>query len=175
MNRPATRFALPSRILHWTMAALVIAMLFIGIGMVSTISPRYDLLLSVHRTIGIVILVLVTLRLVNRLINPPPPLPGDLPTWQKLLAKASHILLYALMFALPLVGWSMLSAGGYPIQIFGAIDLPPIAPRDAGLFAILRSAHTTFALVLFATFLAHLGAALFHGMIRRDGVLRSMT
>jgi cytochrome b561 len=175
MSRPATRFALLSRILHWAMAALVIAMLFIGIGMVSTISPRYDLLLSVHRTIGIVILVLVAMRLVNRLINPPPPLPADLPTWQMWLAKASHILLYALMFALPLVGWSMLSAGGYPIQIFGAIDLPPIAPRDAALFAVLRSAHTALAFLLFATFIAHLGAALFHGMIRRDGVLRSMT
>lgn len=174
-HHPAERFSLPSRILHWMMAILILAMLFIGIGMVSTTSPRYYTLLSVHRTIGIIILVLVAIRLINRLINPPPPLPTDLPVWQQWMARASHILLYALMIALPLIGWSMLSAGGYPIAIFGTIDLPPIAPHDAGLFAILRSTHTILALILFATFLAHLGAALFHGLIRRDGVLKSIT
>lgn len=175
MNRPAVRFPLLSRILHWTMAVLVLAMLFIGIGMVSTTSSRYYDLLTVHKTIGIVILALVAIRLVNRLIDPPPPLPADLPTWQALMAKASHIILYALMFALPIIGWSMLSAGGYPIVIFGAIDLPAILPHDIALFAILRTTHTILAFALFATFLAHLGAALFHGLIRRDGVLRSMT
>ena len=175
MNRPATRFPLVSRILHWSMAVLVLAMLFIGIGMVSTTSVRYHDLLPIHKSIGIVILVLVAIRLVNRLMNPPPPLPGDLPGWQALMAKASHLVMYALMFALPIVGWSMLSAGGYPIVIFGAIDLPAILPHDIALFAVLRTVHTVLALALFVTFLAHLGAALFHGFIRRDGVLRSMT
>lgn len=174
-SHSAERFPLLSRVLHWSMAVLVLAMLFIGIGMVSTTSPRYYTLLSIHRTIGIAILVLVAIRLVNRLVNPPPPLPRDLPTWQALMAKASHLVLYALMIALPLVGWAMLSAGGYPIVIFGAIDLPAILPHDIAVFAVLRTIHTVLAFALFATFLAHLGAALFHGFIRRDGVLRSMT
>jgi cytochrome b561 len=175
MMKPAPRFSLLSRILHWSMAALILAMLFIGIGMVSTTSPRYHMLLSIHRTIGIVILVLVAIRLINRLFNPPPALPADLPEWQRALAKASHLLLYGLMFALPIIGWAMLSAGGYPIEIFGTISLPPIVPRDLAVFATLRSAHTVLALLLFATFLAHLGAALFHGFVRKDGVLKSMT
>lgn len=174
MTQAVARFPLLSRLLHWTMATLILVMLFIGIGMVSTTSPRYHMLLSVHRSIGMLILILVAARLINRLINPPPSLPADLPDWQKALAKASHWLLYGLMFALPIVGWAMLSAGGYPIEIFGSIDLPPLLHRDLALFAGLRSAHTVLALLLFATFLAHLGAALFHGFVRRDGVLKSM-
>jgi cytochrome b561 len=78
------------------------------------------------------------------------------------------------MFALPLVGWTMLSAGGYPIALFGTFHLPPLGPVDPMLFAILRRAHTLLALLLFVTILAHLGAALFHAWIRRDGVFRSM-
>ena len=174
MSRPAHRFTLLSRLLHWTMAALVLAMLFIGIGMVSTVSPRYAGLVSVHKSIGILILVLVAIRLVNRLLNPPPPLPADLPRVQVIAATASHWLLYCLMFALPLVGWAMLSAAGSPIVVFGGLHLPPILPHDVAVFALLRTAHTVLALLLFATFLAHLGAALFHALIRRDEVLPSM-
>ncbi|CAN5452216.1 cytochrome b [soil metagenome] len=174
MSAQTDRFPLLSRLLHWTMAVLVLAMLFIGIGMVSTTSSSYFRLLSIHKSIGIIILVLVAIRLINRLLNPPPPLPADLPAWQQLMAKASHLLLYALMFALPIVGWAMLSAGGYPIIIFGGLHLPAILPHDAGSFAVLRTAHTLLALLLFATFLAHLGAALFHYLIRRDTVLQSM-
>jgi cytochrome b561 len=174
MKRPQQRFNLLGRLLHWTMAVLVLAMLFIGIGMVSTISPRYHMLLAIHKSIGIVILVLVAIRLINRLINPPPPLPADLPGWQVLAATASHLMLYALMLGLPLVGWAMLSAAGYPIVVFGSLHLPAILPHDTAVFAALRTTHTVLALLLFATFLAHLGAALFHALIRRDEVLPSM-
>src|SRR5260370_1144725 len=90
------------------------------------------------------------------------------------IAHPSHWVLYALLFAMPLVGWSMLSARCLPIHLFGSVNLPPIFPQDVQLYALLRSAHTVLALLLFATFLAHLGAALFHGLIRRDGVFSSM-
>jgi cytochrome b561 len=168
------RFAVPSRLLHWLMAVLVLAMLFIGVGMAATVSARYGLLVSIHKPLGIAILVLVVVRFVNRLINPPPPLPATLPAIQRLAAHASHVVLYALMFILPLVGWGMLSAGGYPIVLCGPWELPPILPQGAALYAALRQLHTVLAYLLFATFLAHLAAALFHGLIRRDGVLESM-
>jgi cytochrome b561 len=168
------RFNWLARFLHWTMAVLILAMLLIGLGMVSTVSPRYHELLSIHRSTGAVILVLVAVRLLNRLLNPPPPLPPDLPSWQKILAKLSHLLLYALMFLLPLVGWAMLSAAGYPIMLFGSVHLPPILPHDVRIYALLRAAHTDLALLLIAVFIAHLGAALFHALIRRDSVLQSM-
>jgi cytochrome b561 len=167
-------FSIPSRLLHWLMAVLLLAMLFIGAGMAATVSDRYSLLLSIHRPLGIAILILVMLRFANRLISPPPPLPDTLPPIQRLAAHASHLLLYALMFIMPLVGWGMLSAGGYPIVLYGPWHLPPILPQDAELYAVLRQSHTVLAYLLFATFLAHLAAALFHGLIRRDGVLESM-
>ena len=123
------RFSAPSRLLHWLMALLVLAMLFIGVGMAASASGRYSLLLSVHRPLGIAILVLVAIRFINRLINRPPPLPATLPPLQRLAAKASHFALYALMFALPLVGWGMLSAGGYPIVLYGPVELPPFCHK----------------------------------------------
>jgi cytochrome b561 len=169
------KFPLLSRLFHWVMAILVLTMLYVGVGMVSTTSPRYHQLLTAHESIGILILVLVALRLINRILNPPPPLPADLPSWQRALANSSHVLLYALMFALPLVGWCMLSAAEYPIRLFDTLRLPSILPPDPHVFARLRAAHTVLAFTLFAVFLAHLGAALFHGLIRKDGVLRSMS
>jgi cytochrome b561 len=112
---------------------------------------------------------------VNRLLNPPPTLPEGMPAWQRFVAVGSHVLLYALMFALPLVGWVMLSAAGYPIVLYGPLQLPPIAPQSPELFATLRTTHTVLALLLFATFLAHLAAALTHALIYRDDVFPSMT
>lgn len=168
------RFTAVSRILHWLMAVLILAMLFIGIGMVATVSGRYQLLVSIHKPLGILILLLVVVRIANRLFNPPPPLPRHLPAWQRLAAKASHLVLYALMLAMPLIGWGMLSAAGYPIVLYGPLHLPAILPHDAALYAALRSAHTLLAYLLFATILAHLGAALMHALIHRDGVFASM-
>lgn len=167
-------FTVLSRLLHWLMAALILAMLFIGVAMVSSLSD-YHRLVSIHKPIGALILVLVALRLINRLLNPPPPLPAGMPAMLRFAAYASHWLLYALMFALPLIGWGMLSAGGYPIDLVGSFHLPPILPHSSALYAVLRPAHTLLAYLLFATFLVHLGAALAHAFIFRDGVFQSMT
>jgi cytochrome b561 len=169
-----TRFPTASRLLHWVMAPMIVAMLFIGVGMAASVSTRYDLLVSIHRPLGIAILVLCVIRIVNRFINPPPELPEPLPSAQRLAAKASHIVLYALMLIMPLVGWGMLSAARYPIVLVGPLRLPPILPHDLTLYAWLRELHTGLAYLFFATFLVHFGAALFHGLIRRDGVFASM-
>jgi len=168
------RFAAVSRALHWVMAAMIFAMLFIGIGMVASVSTRYGTLVAIHRPLGIAILVLVVLRLVNRWLNPPPPLPASLPPLQRFAAQASHYVLYALMFILPLVGWAMLSAAPYPIALAGGWHLPPLLSPDPILYAGLRRSHTVLALLLFATVVVHLGAALLHALIRRDGVFESM-
>ncbi len=150
-------FTLLSRVLHWLMAALILAMLFIGVAMVSSISD-YHRLVSIHKPLGALLLVLVAIRLINRLLTPPPPLPAGLPGILRFAAHASHWLLYALMIALPLVGWGMLSAGGYPIDLVGSLHLPPILAHSSSLYAVLRPAHTVLAYLLFATFLAHLAA-----------------
>ncbi|MDB6082390.1 MAG: cytochrome [Gammaproteobacteria bacterium] len=163
-----------SRLLHWSMAVMIIAMLFIGVGMASSVSPRYPFLLSVHRPLGIAILILATVRLVNRLTNPPPPLPDTIPPLQRAAAIGSHYVLYALMFGLPLVGWAMLSAAPYPVVLYGSLHLPSILSPNTVLHAFLRRLHTYLAYVLFATFVVHFAASLLHRWIRRDGVFESM-
>ncbi len=163
-----------ARLLHWLMAALILAMLFIGVGMVGSVSARHAVLVAIHKPLGIAILVLVIVRLVVRFTSRPPALPADLPLWQRAAAHLSHWVLYGLMLAMPLIGWAMLSAGGYPVTLGGGVQLPPLMGADPVAFAWLRNAHEALAFVLFATVLGHLAAALFHGLIRRDGVLGSM-
>jgi len=175
MSDQVQGFSFISRLLHWVMAVLIVAMLFIGIGMVSTVSDRYTTLLTLHRPIGIAILLLAVLRVINRLTHRPPPLPASLSAPQRIAAHASHLLLYALMIAMPLVGWGMQSAGAFPIVLWGATELPPILPHNPQRYAFLRQLHTVGAFALFFVLLLHFAAALFHGLIRRDGVLTSMT
>lgn len=97
-----------------------------------------------------------------------------MPQSERFVAHASEMLMYALFLGLPLVGWGMLSAGNYPIVVFGAVHLPPILPAKPELYAILRETHTLLAYLLFLAFLAHLGAMLFHTLILRDGLLNRM-
>ncbi|CAJ6922674.1 [Ni] hydrogenase, b-type cytochrome subunit [Burkholderia pseudomallei] len=169
-----TTFSPLARLLHWVMAAMIVSMLFVGVGMVTTVSGRHAALVAMHKPLGVAVLVLACVRVVVRLSSRPPALPADLPGWQKFAAHGSHLVLYALMIAMPLVGWAMLSAGGYPVTLGGGVRLPSIVPADAVWFAWLRHAHRWLAYLFFATFLAHFAAALYHGMIRRDGVLRAM-
>ena len=171
--KPRTQFAIQSRILHWLMAAMLLGMLFIGVTMVASLG-HYHLLVAIHRPLGIAILVLAVIRFVNRLCTKLPPFPPTMSRQERFLASSSEKLLYALMFILPLIGWGMLSAGHYPIVMFGPVHLPPILPANPMLYAFLRQAHTVLAFLLFATFLAHLGAVLFHTVIIRDRLLDRM-
>src|SRR5262245_63852618 len=112
-----------SRLLHWTMAAMVLTMLCIGVAMVVSL-PNYHVLVSIHRPLGIAILILVVVRFINRLSNPPPPFPATMSRAERLAATVSEFMMYGLMFLLPLVGWAMLSAARYPIHLFGPVYLP---------------------------------------------------
>jgi cytochrome b561/uncharacterized protein (DUF302 family) len=173
MNSSPTQFALLSRILHWLMAAMLLAMLFIGAAMVASIGD-YHKLVALHRPLGIAILILVIVRVINRMFTTLPPFPPTMSPFERRVATASERLLYALMFALPLVGWGMLSAGHYPIVMFGPVHLPSILPANPTLYAVLRKTHTILAYLLFAAFLAHLGAVLFHTLVIRDKLLDRM-
>lgn len=168
------RFTALQRALHWGMAVCILAMLFIGVGMVSTVSQRYLTLVSIHKPLGIAILILVLLRIAVRLRFGAPPLPADLPEPMKLAAHLSHYAFYALMLAMPLLGWGMLSAAAYPVQMFG-FTLPAILPQSDALHTLLWNAHRTLAFAFFALILLHLGAALYHAWVRRDGVFEAMS
>ncbi|WP_263263988.1 cytochrome b [Pseudomonas sp. RIT-PI-S] len=174
MNKPLDHFVPLARWLHWSMAVALLAMLFIGAGMVASVSTRHQWLIQLHKPLGIALLALAVIRLGVRLATRQPPLPADLPAFQALAAKASHWLLYGLMLTLPLLGWAMLSAAGDPVSLGAGVRLPPLLAPDAATFAVLRTAHGYLAYLLFCTVLVHLAAALYHGLIRRDGVLRSM-
>ena len=162
------------RVLHWLLAIMVIAMLFIGVTMVSTLKPRFLTLIAIHKPLGIAIFVLALLRLALRLRRGAPRLPSDLSPILMIAAKLSHVVLYALLIAMPLIGWAMLSAGGYPIILFGSFHLPGLMPHDDQLYSTLRTAHILLAYTFFATILLHIAAALFHALIRRDGVFQEM-
>jgi cytochrome b561 len=161
------------RILHWTMAAMVLTMLGVGVTMVASLAD-YHVLVSIHRPLGVAVLILVVVRFVVRRLSRLPPFPPTMSRLERRAAAASEYTMYGLMFALPLVGWSMLSAARYPVMLFGSVHLPFILPHDALLYAILRRTHTVLAYLLFLTILAHFGAILFHTLIVRDGMLLRM-
>jgi len=168
------RFSPLQRFLHWLMAICILAMLFIGVGMVSTIAPKYLPLISIHKSLGIAILVLALIRLVVRLSYGVPALPPDLPAPLKLAADWSHYALYALMIVMPLLGWAMLSTAAYPVDLYGGIRLPALLPQSDSLHTVLWGAHYYLAFAFFAVVLLHIAAALFHALVRRDGVFQAM-
>ena len=170
---PPARFAPQSRVLHWVMAAAILTNLFLGAAMVRSLALHQSLL-AIHRPLGIFVLVLGIARYVNRRLTTLPPFLATMSARERRVASASERLLYALMIGLPLVGWAMLSAGSYPIVLFGAVHLPPILPASPMLYAVLRRAHSVLAYALLATILAHLAAVLFHQFVLRDGILRRM-
>ena len=168
------RFTPLQRALHWLMAVCILAMLFIGVGMVSTIAPKYLPLIAIHKSLGMVILLLALIRLAVRWRYGAPALPADLPRPMKLAAELSHYILYALMIAMPLLGWGMLSSANYPVVLFGGLHLPRILSPSDSLHSMLWNAHFSLAFVFFAVVLMHLAAALFHALVRHDGVFEAM-
>jgi cytochrome b561 len=170
MNKAPRRFAPIQRILHWLMAACIIAMLFIGVGMVSSVAPTYLPLILIHKTLGFMLLVLVVIRLALRLHYGAPPLPADLPPAMRLGARLSHLALYGFMIVMPLLGLGMLWAAAYPVVLYGGIQVPALLPQSDRAHTLLWNAHYYLAFAFFALVLLHIAAALFHALIRRDGV-----
>jgi cytochrome b561 len=167
------RFTLVSRLLHWSMAAMVIVQLLLGVTMVASLS-YYPLLLAIHRPLGIAILAFAVVRLLNRITHRPPPFLATMSRIERRIASWSEYLLYALLLAQPLVGWAMLSAVRYPVVLYGPIRLPGIAPDNITLYAGLRQLHTILAFTLFLTFTAHICAVLFHTLVLRDKMIDRM-
>jgi cytochrome b561 len=155
----AHRFTPLQRLLHWVMAVCIVGMLFISVGMVFTITTKYLSLILIHKTLGFSLLVLVLIRLALRLYQGAPPLPTDLPYTMKLGAKLSHQALYGLE-----------CFGLRTIRSYGGIRIPALLPQSDGMHTLLWNAHFYLWFAFFALVLAHVAAALFHALIRRDGV-----
>ncbi len=152
---------------------MILTMLGVGVAMIVSLGD-YHTLVSIHRPLGIAILLLAVVRFVNRRISQLPPFPASMSALERRAATASELAMYTLMFVLPLVGWGMLSAARYPIVLYGSVHLPFILPHSALLYAVLRKAHSVLAYLFFFTFMGHLSAILFHTLIVRDGMLKRM-
>lgn len=164
-----------ARALHWITAALVLAMIPIGIAMANAnFGAWQNTLYDLHRSMGAVLLPLVLFRLLWRLTYAAPPLPNDIPAIQQAAAHMTHWLLYGLLIGQALVGWIATSAYRAPIRVFWLFDLPPVWREDRPFSLTMFSAHQAIGIAIVLLLGAHIGAALFHHFIRRDGVLMRM-
>jgi cytochrome b561 len=172
----APRYTALARTLHWLTAALVIPMTAAGFVLLQLPpGPVQDTAFVLHRSTGVLVFVLTALRLAWRLGHPAPPLPADLSGPQRLAAVTTHAALYALLLAMPVIGWWATSAYGAPISVYGLFELPPLVAQDRALAERVFALHGVLGLALTALVATHVGAALYHHFVRRDDVLRRMT
>ena len=157
------------------MAGLIFVQLVLGPLAVSwRLSPTKLDLYVWHKSIGILILLLVMMRAIWRLLNPTPALPSDLPRWEQMGARISHALLYLMMFMLPVSGWVINSAANIPFKIFWTFPLPDLVAPDKSLADLAKLVHLYLVIALVALLTLHIGAALRHHFVRRNNVLNSM-
>ena len=169
------RYGAVAQLLHWTVVALVITQFVLGFTVAGMpISLQRLMILARHKSIGMTILALVILRLLWRLFSPAPALPAGMPSMQKLGAHASHVLLYGLLIAMPIVGWITSSASHLTVTWFGWFAFPNLVRPDPGLAKLAKATHAAMAWVLLATASLHALAALWHHFVQKDSVLLRM-
>jgi cytochrome b561 len=169
------RYGAVTQLLHWAIVALIILQYVLaeraeelprGSAKIATLAQ--------HKSFGITILMLALIRLVWRWMNPVPGTPATMPRWQQLASHGSHYGLYALLFATPLLGWTMSSARNFPVSWFGMFTLPDLVAPNRSLYEFLNEAHEVGAKLIFVLALVHAAAALKHHFIDKDNVLRRM-
>lgn len=134
--------------------------------------PR-DVLKMWHFMLGLTVLGVTTVRLIVRVTFPVPPIEPTPPAWQLWLAKAVHLALYALLIAMPLLGWLVLSAAEKPIPFFG-LTLPALLSPDKDLAHTLKEIHETLGVLGYYVIGLHAAAAIFHHHVMRDDTLLRM-
>ncbi len=161
--------------LHWLIALLIFAAFPLGVYMHDLpLSPDKLRLYSYHKWIGVTIFMLAIIRLVWRATHRPPPLPANMPKWERFAAESVHHLLYALLFLIPLSGWLMSSAKGFQTVWFGVLPLPDLLGKNKELGDLLQKVHELLNFSLLGLVLGHAGAALKHHFIRHDTILERM-
>ncbi|RME62705.1 MAG: cytochrome b, partial [Alphaproteobacteria bacterium] len=155
-----------AKTLHWLIAVLIFAMLAIGFYAAEVLGLRSAegfQWIQRHKSLGIVVLALVLVRLVWRLHGPVPPIPVHVRPWERAAARVVHFTLYVLMLAMPLTGWALIStsASNLKTEIFGLFVLPPLLPPDRALHDLFEEVHESLAFALIAVVAVHVAAALF--------------
>ena len=164
-----------SKLLHWLVAACVLTTLPVALLMVRVGEGRMqNTLYNFHKSLGVLILVLMLLRLINRIVVGAPAPEPSIERWQKALSSAVHGLLYVLLLAMPIVGYVANSAYGAPTPFFGLFNLPTLVGENQDLAKQLFTLHRWTGFVVILLVGMHIGGALFHFVIRRDNVLHRM-
>jgi cytochrome b561 len=178
-TQTSERYTGPAIAAHWLLALMILGSLAVGWYMSDLpVSPQRLKLYNWHKWAGVTILALSVLRLTWRLTHRPPPLPasieGAMPPWQRTAYHATHTLMYALFFAVPLAGWAYSSMAGFPIVWFGVLPLPDFVPVDKELAKQIKPVHAWLAYTLLALVVLHVAAALKHHFVDRDGLIHRM-
>lgn len=175
MAEPRNRYSTISLVLHWLIAALVVTQVGLIWAHEATDGPISREFVQIHKSVGLGILVLTLGRIGWRMANPAIPLPDAMPGWQRLLARATHVLFYVFLIAMPLAGWAASSAAGREIIWFGLFEWPALpigGGRDTA--GDLMDLHELAAKGLYVLIALHVGGALKHHFVDRDNVLHRM-
>jgi cytochrome b561 len=175
LRNTTRRWGAVAQSLHWLIVGLIIAQVILAnIAMDLPLGIRKLAMFARHKSVGITILALAVIRLLWRWTNPAPPLPNTLKPYERTLAQLTHAALYLLLFAMPLTGWMMSSARGFPVSWFNLFQLPDFVPKNQWLYDTMKETHHVLAFALFAVVLLHVAAALKHHYVLKDDVLRRM-
>lgn len=173
-----TRYSKVAIVLHWTIAFLIIGLIIFGLLMTNPDMPNRFALYQLHKSFGILVLLLSIFRLIWRLIHKPPPLPKDMEKWEVFAAKFTHIAFYGIMIGMPLLGWAMVSASPLPIptELFWIIPWPdlPFIPESEQLEATFEFLHGNIGKLTIGLILLHFGAAMKHHFVNKDNVFVRM-
>jgi len=174
-DSPTTRYGAVAQTLHWVIAALIVTQ-FVLASLADDLPLGLHklMLLARHKSFGMTVLLLAVLRLVWRLLNPPPPLPPAMKPIERLLAQLTHVAFYVLLFAMPLSGWLMSSAKNYSVSWFGLFTWPDLIPKNETAFEVLKETHEILSTVLLVIAALHVLAALKHHFWDKDDVLKRM-
>jgi cytochrome b561 len=170
-------FAVSARVFHWLVFLMVLGQYLIMQAIPegpSAGAPEYAWLWFWHESMGATLFVVVVLRLLNRLRTGHPARPADMPAWQIGVSHLVHTAIYLVLLAMPILGWIKLNAFGETPYLFGFLPLPHIVGKDDAISKWSGDWHVALFYVLVGLLAVHILAALYHGLIRRDGVLSSM-
>jgi cytochrome b561 len=175
LRNTTARWGTVTQFLHWLIVVLIIAQVILAnLAEDLPLGMKKLAMYARHKSVGITILVLAVIRLTWRWANPTPALPSTLKPYERFLATVTHGGLYLLLFAMPLTGWMMTSARGFPASWFGFFQLPDFVPKNQALYEAMKQTHDTLALALYAIVFLHVAAALKHHYMLKDDVLRRM-
>jgi cytochrome b561 len=176
MNSGPAVYSRESWFLHWTIAALILlGLLPLGLTMVSLKDgPLKNFLYEAHKSFGMVVFTLAVVRVAVRTAQGFPPLPDTMPEWQKIAARATHLALYALILAVPVLGYTGTAMCCAPVNLLWTVPIPISVAGGMEQAEVVLAWHKAAVFLMAGILVLHVGAALWHRFVRRDGIFERM-